>query len=257
MSVITLLTDFGTVDGYVGAMKGVLATRAPGVHVVDLAHDVRRHDIVGAAFALAQAAPYFPAGTVHVVVVDPGVGGARRPVVVDDGHQRYVAPDNGVLSLAVPAPVSAHAIEAPAFRAATPAATFHGRDIFAVAAARLATGAAAADAGPSVELEGVLPLYGEHRADGGSLYARVLHVDAFGNLITDLRGDRVPAGAELRARGLRLGPLRTTYEDVARGELLAYVGSGGTVEVAVREGSAAVELDMTRGDAIEVASDGG
>src|SRR5688500_3961072 len=116
MSIVTLTTDFGTQDGYVGAMKGVIASSAPGVRIVDITHDVPPQDVAAAAFALAQAAPFFPAGTVHVAVVDPGVGGGRRGVVVDDGRQRYVGPDNGIFALAVPVVLGAWEITAPGFR---------------------------------------------------------------------------------------------------------------------------------------------
>ena len=138
LALVTLTTDFGTADGYVGAMKGVLHRNAPGVTVVDLAHDVRRHDVAAAAHVLATAAPWFPAGTVHVAVVDPGVGGARRGVVVVAGEQVFVGPDNGIFALAAPRPTAVHEIAAAGFRVARVSPTFHGRDVFAVAAARLA-----------------------------------------------------------------------------------------------------------------------
>jgi hypothetical protein len=256
LAIVTLTTDFGTADGYVGAMKGVLLRGAPDATLIDITHDVPGHDVVAAAFALAQAAPHFPARTIHVVVVDPGVGGARRPVVIDDGAQIFVGPDNGVLTLAARAPhAGAWAIEAPGFLAESPSSTFHGRDVFAVCAARLAAGARPSDAGPAVALAGVLPLGGEHRRDGDSLFARVVHVDRFGNLITDVRGDELPARPRFQMRGERIRGLSRTYESVERGELLAYVGSGGTLEIAVREGRACDELDMGRGDAIEIRTD--
>ena len=253
MAIVTLTTDFGTQDGYVGAMKGVLLSRAPDATIVDLTHDVPGHDVVAAAFALAQSAPHFPDRTIHVVVVDPGVGGARKPIVVDDGRQLYVGPDNGVLTLAAASPYAGTwAIEAPGFLADAPSSTFHGRDIFAVCAGRLAAGAAPHEVGPAIEPAGALPLQGEHRRDGDSLYARVVHVDRFGNLITDVRAEELPSSPRFSARGERIEGLSETYESVPRGALLAYVGSGGTLEIAVREGSASRELDMARGDAIEI-----
>jgi S-adenosylmethionine hydrolase len=252
VAIVTLTTDFGTSDGYVGAMKGVLLQRAPNATIVDITHDIARHDVVAAAFALAQSAPHFPRGTIHVVVVDPGVGGQRLPVAVDDGSNLFIGPDNGVFSLAAPSPTAAYAIEAPGFRAEAPSSTFHGRDIFAFCAGRLADGASVADAGPSVELLGALPFRGDQRGDGDSVFARVIHVDRFGNLITDFRGDKLPANPRFHARGRRITALSQTYESVGKGELLVYVGSGGTIEIAVREGSAADELDMARGDALEI-----
>lgn len=250
---MTLTSDFGAQDGYVGAMKGVLLSLAPDATVVDIAHDIPPHDVVAAAFALAQAAPHFPDGTIHVVVVDPGVGGARKPVVIDDGRHRFVGPDNGVLSLAARAPYAAvRAIEAPGFVAESPSSTFHGRDVFARCAGRLAAGARVTDAGPAWTLAGQLPLAGGARRDGDRVFARVIHVDRFGNLITDLPAAELPPSPEFIAGGARIRGLVRTYEDVGRGELLAYIGSGGTLEIAVREGRACDAVDLRRGDAIEV-----
>ena len=242
LALVTLTTDFGTADGYVGAMKGVLHRRAPGVVVVDISHEVPRHDVAAGAFCLATAAPWFPPGTVHVAVVDPGVGGRRKGVVVAARGQLFVGPDNGIFSLVAPEPSAAHEIAAAEFRAERVSPTFHGRDLFAVAAARLAAGAAPELAGPPVRLAG-LP--------GGAGH-RVVHVDVFGNLVTDIiAGER--ASGRVRVAGRDVGPVRRTFEDVARGELVAYVGSGGTVEVAVREGSAAELLGVGRGAPAEIA----
>jgi len=231
MAIITLTTDFGTSDGYVGEMKGVLAGAA--ATVVDIAHDVPRHDIAHAAWIVATACTKFPSGTVHVVVVDPGVGGARRGVVVSAHEMCFVGPDNGVFAyLGVR---HGHALSV----AADVAPTFHGRDVFAPAAAKLAQ--ARLDLGElaRVELAGELP-WGVRRAGEG----RVVHVDHYGNLVTDL--PRAEAGGAVAIAGRRLAIART-YEDVARGELVAYIGSAGTVEVAVREGRADRALDAPRG----------
>jgi len=255
MSIVTLLTDFGTVDGYVGAVKGVVLQARPDAAVVDISHEIRRHDIAAAAFALAQAAPHFPKGTIHVVVVDPGVGGRRRPVVVDNGNHLFVAPDNGVVSLAVPRPRAAYAIESADFRAPQPSPTFHGRDVFAVAAGQLAAGRSPSDAGPPVELQGTLGLDAERRDEHGQ-YARIIHVDVFGNLITDLAVENVPPDARFRVGGFQIDGIAHTFESVSRGKLLAYIGSGNTLEIAVREGNAARELDVGRGATVEVVEGG-
>ncbi len=242
--VITLTTDFGTRDGYVGAMKGVILARAPGVTCVDLTHDIPAQDVAAAAFAIAQAAPYFPTGTIHVVVVDPGVGGERRGVVIDGGSQWFIGPDNGVFSVACPAPRGAWEIRSPRFLRERVSATFHGRDVFAAAAAVLAVGAQASAVGPPVELAGVLP---------GGPPGRVVHVDLFGNLITDLRvGSEAAADAHVHVGQLAL-PIRRTYADVAPGAPVAYVGSAGTIEIAVRDGSAARELGLGRGARVSLA----
>jgi S-adenosylmethionine hydrolase len=247
LPIITLTTDFGTADGYVGAMKGVILRLAPSAVVVDIAHDVAPHDVAAGAFALAQAAREFPPGTIHVAVVDPGVGGDRAAVVVDDGRYRFVGPDNGLLALAVARPHAAWLIEAPELRAPAVAPTFHGRDVFAVAAARLAAGASPASAGRAIELAA---LDGAAGAREGA--ARVVHVDRFGNLITDRRADELPAGARFRAGGRDISALSSTYTDVPRGALLAYVGSAGTLEIAVREGRAADLLGVGRGDPVDI-----
>ena len=249
MSIVTLTTDFGTIDGYVGAMKGVLLARAPGVVLVDITHSIPRHDVTAGAHALANAAPYFPPGTIHVAVVDPGVGTARKPIVLVHREQVFVGPDNGIFSLVAPRPEAAYEIADPGFRRERPSSTFHGRDVFAAAAAALAAGAAPEQAGPPVVLRGVLPpLTGADEAD----VHRVQHIDAFGNLITRIPPRAVAPGARLRVSGRDIVGLSTTYEDVPAGELLAYVGSRGTVEIAVREGSAAELLGAARGTVVEI-----
>lgn len=253
MALVTLTTDFGTADGYVGAMKGVIRSIARDAELLDITHAIERHDIVGGAFALAQAAPHFPAGTIHVAVVDPGVGGERNAVVAVAGDQVFVGPDNGLLSLVAPTPSEVYAIAAPGFRREEASATFHGRDVFAVCAGNLAAGAAPRDAGPACDLLGLLTFpTAATRPEG--LVATVIHVDAFGNLITDLGADELPEGAHFRVGGRTIETLSTTYESVERGELVAYVGSGNTLEVAQREGSAARSLGVARGSFIEILS---
>lgn len=246
MALVTLTSDFGTVDGYAGAMKGVIFARAPEATVVDISHAIPRHDIAAGAFALATAAPQFPPGTIHVAVVDPGVGSSRAPVVVASGGHIFVAPDNGLLGLVAPAPDNAYAIAAPAFMLAQQSTTFHGRDVFAAAAGALAAGAAPGEAGPAVELSGSLaPVAGA--GDGV-----VVHVDAFGNLITDLAAARLPAQPRFRIGDQVIETLSPAYYSVDVGEVLAYIGSANTLEIAVREGSAAARLDAGRGTVVYV-----
>jgi S-adenosyl-L-methionine hydrolase (adenosine-forming) len=256
MAIVTLTTDFGTADGYVGAMKGVILEIAPGTTIVDITHDVPAQDVAAAAFALAQAAPRFPPGTIHLAVIDPGVGGRRREVVLDDGRHLWVGPDNGVFSLAAPNVRSGFQISAPGFRCDPIAPTFHGRDIFAPAAARLAAGAAAADAGPPVQLEGTLgarPLLMSH--GGRQVTGHVVHVDRFGNLVTDIPADAMPEHPVVRIGTVEIRTVRLTYTDVGKGEVLAYIGSGGTLEVGVRDGSARDALTVGRGAAVLVLGD--
>src|SRR5688572_16854125 len=233
MAVVTFTTDFGTRDGYAGAMKGVVLSLAPDAVLVDISHDVPARDVVAGAFTLAQAAPLFPPGTIHVAVVDPGVGGARADLVVEAGGALFVGPDNGLLSLAAPPPRTAFRIEEAGFRREPVSPTFHGRDVFAPAAGRLAAGRPAREAGPP--LAGAiadLPL-----ARSGPLKesgeGEVVHVDAFGNLITSFDGAPAPQGGwELEIEGRRLG-LRAagTFSDVGPGEPVLYAGSGGQLEL--------------------------
>lgn len=239
MAIITLTTDFGSRDGYVGAVKGVLARLAADAVVVDLTHDVPRGDIAHAAWVVATATHEFPYGAIHLVVVDPGVGGARREVIVWISGQWYVGPDNGVFSYVADASYDAWAIESRAFRGRRVSPTFHGRDLFAHAAAALARGEPAANAGPSVRLVGALP-WGVRAAGWG----RVVHVDHYGNLITDLPASE--AGEAVSIDGNVLGLVKT-YTDVPPNTLLAYIGSMGTVEIAVRDGRADTRLVAPRG----------
>lgn len=253
MALVTLTTDFGMSDGYVGAMKGVILSLAPGTRIIDIAHDIPPQDIAAAAFALAQAAPHFPPGTIHVAVVDPGVGGRRREVILDDGRHRFVGPDNGIFSLAAPHVRSGFHIEAPTFRAPLVAPTFHGRDVFAPAAARLAFGAFPSEAGPRVTLEGSLgarPLLMSH--GGRQITGHVVHIDRFGNLITNIPADGLPKQAVVRIGAVEIPVISVMYEDVACGQPVAYVGSLETLEVAVREGSARLVLDVDRGEPVLV-----
>ena len=242
MAIITLTTDFGTADGYVGAMKGVIA-RIAGSHpapvVVDLAHDIPPGDIAHAAWVVATATPAFPHGSIHVVVVDPGVGGTRREVIVRARGQWYVGPDNGVFAYVAERTGVAYAIENERFRAEHVSRTFHGRDVFAAIAAAIASGEDPSTAGPAIQLAGQLP-WGARERDVG----RIVHIDRFGNLISDL--PEAEAGAALAVAGQVL-PRVGTYEDVAPGQLLAYIGSAGTVEIAVRDGRADRQLAIARG----------
>ena len=249
MSIVTLVTDFGTTDGYVGAMKGVLYSRAPSVRVVDVTHDIRPHDIAGAAHALTNSVPYFPARTIHVCVVDPGVGGARKAVIVVNNDHILVGPDNGVFALLAPRPQAAYEITEPAYRRDRPSMTFHGRDIFASAAAELAKGGKPEDAGPQVVLRGRLP---QENTAGAAI--KVAHVDVFGNLITNVPKGQIPEQARFRVAGRDIASLSKNYDNVGEGELLAYIGSRGTLELAIRDGNAAESLGASRGTLVEIIS---
>jgi S-adenosylmethionine hydrolase len=247
MAVVTFTTDFGNSDGYAGAMKGVVLSMAPDAVLVDISHQVPARDVQAGAITLAQAAPYFPPGTIHVAVVDPGVGGERAEVVVASGGAFFVGPDNGLLSLAAPAPRRAWLIENPSYRRETVSPTFHGRDVFAQTAGRLAVGWAAQDAGRALaDIAGLGLSPAAALGEGGE--GEVFHVDSFGNLFTSFAG-AVGAGAwelTIQERTFALAGGRT-FSDVAPGALVLYAGSGGQVEIAVRDGSAAALTGARRG----------
>lgn len=253
--IITLTTDFGYADAYVGAMKGVILGICPNATLVDISHEIRPQAVRQAAYVLSTAAPYFPRGTVHLVVVDPGVGTSRRPVAV--ATQRpdyYVAPDNGVLSLAFAADPAHQAVRLtdPRFRRPEVSATFHGRDIFAPAAAHLARGQALQELGepfPPPDLI-ALPLSQSMRPVNGIWQAEVLHIDRFGNLIISFVPPSSTYQLAVTAGGKRISKVARTFADVARGELLAYVGSSGYLEIAVREGNAHSTTGLRVGDSV-------
>jgi S-adenosylmethionine hydrolase len=238
--IITLISDFGTVDGYVGEMKGVLLSRAPGVTIVDVTHDIPPQDVESARLTLARVWRRFPIGAVHLVVVDPGVGSSRAALAVDSDGHRFVGPDNGVLSPALLVP-GARAIALPVPAHAAP--TFHGRDVFAPAAAALAMGAALRDLGGDATAPVVRRTPEPTRTPDGSLQGEVIAIDRFGNATTNLAavyGGTVCVGDTSLA-------LRETYADVAAGSATALVGSSGFIEIAVRDGSAARQLGLHRG----------
>ncbi|MCP4446475.1 MAG: SAM-dependent chlorinase/fluorinase [Myxococcales bacterium] len=247
MALVTLLTDFRTSDGYVGAMKGVLYSRAPGVRVADVSHDIPAHDIGAAAHALTNTVPYFPAGTIHICVVDPGVGSERKAVIVVHKDQLLVGPDNGVFSLVAPRATKAYEISEAAFLRDRPSMTFHGRDVFAAAAAELARGGRPEDAGPQVVLRGRLP---QEQAEGAA--ACVTHIDVFGNLITNIARKKVPDSAGFRIAGRDISSLSESYSNVGEGELVAYIGSRETLEFAIRGGNAAETLGASRKAVVEL-----
>jgi S-adenosylmethionine hydrolase len=256
--IVTLTTDFGQADGYVGTMKGVILGICPDAILVDISHEIRAQAVHEAAYLLSTAAPYFPPGSVHLAVVDPGVGSERRPIVVQTDRAIYVAPDNGLLGLLLSqesANLAVH-LTNPRHRLSQISATFHGRDIFAPAAAYLACGTDLHDMGEPIsvaELVTLPPLQPERQPDGSWL-GQVLHVDRFGNLVTSFRwpmADLQPPISILVA-GKQVVGLSRTFSDVEPGQLVAYMGSSGYLEIATREGSAANHLGVAVGDPVAV-----
>jgi S-adenosyl-L-methionine hydrolase (adenosine-forming) len=250
--VITLLTDFGSADPYVGMMKGVIATICPSANVVDITHEVPPQDIRTGAFFLERSFRYFPPHTVHVAVVDPGVGTSRKPLAVRSEGHLFVGPDNGLLSLAAKRARAVTLTRASYFRDVI-SHTFHGRDIFAPVAAHLAAGAPWASLGPVARRIVKLPGLRARRSARGFRGA-VACVDRFGNLITNLdRG----AWTSLRRPRLSAGSFAATslslsYGAVRRGELALIVGGYGLLEIAAREASAAKILGLGSGALVEL-----
>ncbi len=262
--IVTLLTDFGIADAYVGIMKGAVLSRCPSAALVDLTHDVPPQDLPAAAVVLAQALPWFPPGTVHAAVVDPGVGTDRDILVVELAGQLVVAPDNGLITLAADAhcPSAIYAVRDPALLPGDRSATFHGRDVFAPVAGMLASGLEPPAVGPSVSNVRRLELP-EPVLDAGTIEASVIYIDRFGNAFTNLsRGalDRWRAGRGVTVSAGRprveVG-VHATYADVPPGEPLALINSVDRLEIAVNQGSAAGALGLSVGSAVLVRASAG
>jgi S-adenosylmethionine hydrolase len=239
---ITLTTDFGTRDSYVAQIKGVLLAAGPAaLRIVDLGHEIAPQDVREAAFFLRGAVPRFPPGTIHLAVVDPGVGSARRPIAAQAcGGQFLVGPDNGVFGWLLDAGARVHAIDPARAGVRDLAPTFHGRDLFAPAAARLAHGAALAALGDALT-DPVRLAWPEPRRGATEVLGEIVHVDRYGNLISNIERSDLPAAPDeclVSIAGRKVGRVRTHYAQVARAEALALFGSAGLLEIAVRDGSA-------------------
>lgn len=253
--IVTLLSDFGLSDGYVAAVKGVLLSRCPAARLVDVSHEIPAGDVAAGAFVLAQAARHFPAGAVHLAVVDPGVGSARRAVACQVGDAFFVAPDNGLLSRVLPplssGAVQAHSLEARDLWREPVSPVFHGRDVFAPVAAHLAGGGRLMDAGPPLDLESLVCLeWPRVEAAMEAVRGCVVHVDRFGNLVTNLDARSVRAEAGEVEIAQRFVPVLRTYSDAPPGALLALTGSEGLIEVACNGGDAAKLLGVQRNDVV-------
>jgi S-adenosyl-L-methionine hydrolase (adenosine-forming) len=258
MSIITLTTDFGSGSPYVAAMKGVILSLSPGATVIDITHAVPAQDIRYAAVVLEDVSDRFPEGTVHVVVVDPGVGTDRAMVFARIGRQNYLAPDNGVLSRLArrTAPAKIVRLGKPEYWLDPVSATFHGRDILAPVAARLSLGLEPDRLGAPLERLVMLD-WPEVRVAPGEITGSILFVDSFGNLVTDIPEGLLPEPAERKqiqvwCRGHHVAGLSRTYGDVAAGALAAIVGSTGRLEIALIGGSALAALQAQRGVPVHV-----
>jgi len=265
---ITLTTDFGTADPYVGVMKGVILSINPEVNLVDLSHDVEPQEVLQGAFLVGYSYRFFPPWTIHLVVVDPGVGSPRRPIVLETPQGRFIAPDNGVLSyvlkhgnalpmsdegtqVRLPPSYQGYCLTNPDYWLRPISSTFHGRDIFAPVAAHLSKGIPPRELGEEVESLAYLPI-ATPSWRGDLLLGQVVHIDRFGNLVTDIPSQTLAEASEVEVEvcGRRIRGLAAFYGQ-AEG-LLALVGSYDTLEIAVRNGNAAGELGARLGDTVRV-----
>jgi S-adenosylmethionine hydrolase len=254
---VTLTTDFGLADHYVGTMKGVLLSRCPGVRIADISHEIAPFSIYSGAYTIDQAAPYFPRGTIHIIVVDPGVGTARKPLLVEALGQYFIAPDNGVLSMIIgrDAKAKAREITNRDLWLSSPSSTFHGRDIFAPVAAALASGTANAEkVGPILARIDLLPGLDARQIKPGQWTGKLLSIDRFGNAITNFRiaafSRLASSRFSLRVGTRRITSFQPTFGDAPTGLCFAYFGSSGYIELAVKEQSAAALLKAVPGDPV-------
>lgn len=259
MSVITLLTDFGLKDGNVGAMKGVILGIAPDTRIADLSHNISPQNIYEAALILARAAPYFPPSTIHVVVVDPGVGTPRRALAAQLGEQKFVGPDNGVISMLLDRTEKSNKsaifyhLDQSQFWLPSVSNVFHGRDIFAPVGAHLAAGARLEKMGTPISDPVRLDIPQPERTSFG-WGGEVIHIDHFGNLSTNITHDHLEDMQVIKVLlgGEEMSGLVRTFGDRSSGELVALFGSTGNLIISVVNGSAAQTLEVDVGGRVEV-----
>ncbi|MEM3061231.1 MAG: S-adenosyl-l-methionine hydroxide adenosyltransferase family protein [Candidatus Bathyarchaeia archaeon] len=261
MPIITLLSDFGLKDPYVSEMKATILSICPSATLIDITHEVAKYDVVEGAFILASASPFFPKKTVHLAVVDPGVGSKRRPIIVKSKRHLYVGPDNGLLILAAKNDglISVYHITNREYMREEISSTFHGRDIFAPVSAHLANGVKPEEIGIEVE-DYEFPEFVKPVIKGNLVELQAIHIDSFGNVITNLHRDQVEGlkldfNTRLRLRikdkTIKIKFLRT-YSHARKKELLALVGSHDFLEIAMNQGSASDRLKLKKGSRINL-----
>lgn len=261
MPIITLLSDFGLKDPYVAEMKAVILSICPEARIVDISHEIEKFNIRMGAFVLASATPYFPAGTVYVAVVDPGVGTKRRPLIVETKRCFYVGPDNGLLMLAAQKEGISHVyhVSNPRYMLRRVSRTFHGRDVFSPAAAHLARGCPPSEFGPEIH-DYALPEFAKPYVRKGELLGEVLHIDDFGNIVSNISAedlekmdirDGCPLHVKLRGKTLAL-KLCSAYGEVPAKKPLGIIGSSDFLEISINKGDASKAFKVKIGDSIRV-----
>jgi S-adenosyl-L-methionine hydrolase (adenosine-forming) len=254
MAIVTLLSDFGLRDYFVGSMKGVLLSLNPDLTLVDISHQIPPQDIFTGAFTLGQAYSCYPTGTIHLAVVDPGVGTARKALVAFAAGQYFVAPDNGLLTYVMETSedFAAYEITAEHYFRKPVSGTFHGRDVFAPIAAWLSRGVSVQQIGPELKSPIRLQLPALKRVRDALIQGVILAVDQFGNLITNLKPSDVPTPFKMLAGQKEITSLRQAYGEAAIGEIFVIPGSAGFLEISMRGGSAAATLNLKAGVPIGV-----
>lgn len=251
--IVTLTTDFGLSDHYVGTIKGVILSRCPQAVITDITHELPPFSTIAGAYAIAQAARFFPPQTIHLVVVDPGVGTVRKPILVQAGNQSFIAPDNGVLALVLQHHKAAtvREISNRSLWLESPSETFHGRDIFAPVAASLAAGVAKPEqVGPVLTKYEQMPDLEAQEAEPGIWHGSVLSIDRFGNVITNFPSNTSSTTFALAVNGHHINAFHKTFGDAPVGELFAYHGSSGYIEIGMNLQSAARTLNVSLGDPV-------
>lgn len=257
--IVTLTTDFGLKDPYVAEIKAVILSITPETKIVDITHEIEKFNIKTGAYVLAAACPYFPKGTIHVAVVDPGVGTKREAILVQTKNTHFIGPDNGVLALAAKGQRVKHIyrIENPKFMLARISNTFHGRDVFAPAAAYLANGASPSEFGPEIP-EIVMPAFARITKTKTTLTGEIIHMDSFGNVITnlrekDLKSMDIEKTVNLKLKDTRLKlKLCKAYSEVKAQQPLAVIGSHNFLEISINQGNAAETFQTRVGDKVRV-----
>lgn len=251
--IVTFTSDFGHKDGYTGVVKGVILSICPGATIVDISHSLPPFDLSAAKWVIKNSFPFFPAATVHLVVVDPGVGGSRKNILIQSGSHFFVGPDNGIFTPVLETAQAAWELTEERFFAEAVSTTFHGRDIYGPAAAHLAAGTPPDRMGSPLDLSLLVrlddPVY---LSRDDEISGEVIYVDRFGNLISNIPAEVLPDGARCFLKDREIGPIGKTYASATKGDSVAFTGSHGNLEIGVCQGRADRKLGAGAGDPIRI-----